>query len=318
MANEKRQPVDSEQQRLKREEQARRSRRRGRQLLGLAVTILVVVGIVSIVQRGFEVVRAMMETSDVEQEEYTQRVKLLVYLDLLPFDNTAQMDQNTIRESGIWAVLEQQGENVQRNEDGNALVPALEVDRYAVGLLGPGFAFESHGSFTDAVQGLTYEYDAASEVYIVPPTSLQAFYLPRVMEIRNESGGIKRVTVGYVATVGSNNEVIDVIDYDHPVRFMDFVFQRDGNEYYLAALQRNTSYVVQAQSGATAQAESSAMAEASEPPALSLSQPAVLPERASSVPPDSQEEADDDSDSQAEEDDSSGGSSSSQSSTGSG
>ncbi len=234
--------IDPEQLRLKREAQARASRRRSRQLLGFVLSILVLVGAVSIVIGGINLVDGILNDTS-ELKEYETRLEPMVWFDVLPFEAPDQIDENILKEVAIWGVLNEKSSSLERNELGEPLVPRLDVDLYAANLFGPSFQFSGHESFIDVENDLRYTYDPNTDMYTVPSTSLLPPYLPVVQEIIRESGGIKRVVVGYITTRGSDDQMIATPDREHPVRYVDYLFRRDGNNYYLYAMQPNTTYV---------------------------------------------------------------------------
>lgn len=258
-------PFDLEPEIDSQEERTRRTRRRTRQFLGLAVAILVVVGAVSIIRSGIDLAGSFVN-NEAEYEEYNVRIAPFVWFDVLPFENLESANQTAIKQSIIWGVMNQLGnENISRNERGEPQLPAVEIDRYAAALFGPEFVFE-HASFADPVEGLSYVYDPATEIYTVPATGLTPYYYPSVVEFVRESGGVRRVVVGYVSAIGSNDELIATPDYDNPSQYFDYYFYRDGASYYLYAIQPNKTY---------------------EPRLADTSLPAASSEASFSLPPDS-------------------------------
>lgn len=233
--------LDPEQQRLRKEEQARTARRRSRQFIGLAMAVLVVVGAISIVRGGVDLVRNLLDSQE-ERLEYQSRFEPLVWFNILPFPSVSQVNENDIKQVAIWGVLNAQKDSLGRNQYGELLIPATSLDAYAAQLFGPNFRFSGHSSFTDPVEMLNYLYDSATKMYTVPVTSLQPQYLPSVVEIKREGAGIRRVTMGYVSTRAGNDQMVATPDYGHPALYMDYMLRRDGSEYYLYAIERNTTY----------------------------------------------------------------------------
>ncbi len=249
--------ADTEQKKQSREEQARRAKRRSRQLLGLALAILIVVGGVSIIRWTFDLAVNLSQQSDSsEKDEFTARITPLVWFDVLPFESLAKADQNTLKEAAIWGIMNELGTEVQRNENGEPLIPAAEVDRYMADLYGPDFEIV-HESFVDTYYNLTYDYDEATNTYTAQNAGLTPQYLPTVVEVVSESGG-KRVVVGYVSTTGSNDELISTPDFDHPARYMDYYFRRSGNDFYLASITPNLTYTAEAQAAQAASHQATA------------------------------------------------------------
>jgi hypothetical protein len=237
--------ADTEAQRLKKEEQARTVRRRNRQFIGLALSVLVVVGAVSIVLYGINLVRSMLDTSD-QYIEYQERFEPFVWFDVLPFESVTLADESAIKQVCLWGVLgvltRTAEVDIQRTDRGEPLIPAIEVDRYGVLLFGPDFRFSGHVSFTDATWDLSYLYNAETQMYTMPSTGLDPRYLASVVEINREPGGVLRVVMGYVSTRAGDNQVVQQPDYTHPAKYMDFVLQRDGNSYYLQRVQTDTTH----------------------------------------------------------------------------
>ncbi len=245
MANEKKSTKKTEQDRESirrlREEKARNTRRRLRQIMGFALSILMVVGAVSIVQWTVEMVQSSNEVDVSEVEYYEQLLMPMVWFDQLPFESLAQADPNALKQEIVWAVLNELDEEIEYNELGQPLVPATEMDSYAAELFGAQYKLE-HESFEDPVLQLSYDYDPQTNMYAATATGLNTQYVGVVEEIEELSGGILRVTMGYVSNFGSNNELIASPDFDNPSKYMDYFFRRDGSEYYLYALRPNTTF----------------------------------------------------------------------------
>lgn len=241
--------------RRRREEQARKSRRRNRQLLGLVLAVLIVVGAISIIRSGIQLAGTLMDNTD-EKSAYEYRIAPMVWFDLLPFENPNQIDENSLKEVIIFGLIDNMGKEIQHDENGSAIVPVLEVDRYAANLFGPDFTFSTpHAEFTSVTQGIHYQYNDSLKAYIVAGTGIELMYAPTVVDVKHESGGVVRVIVGYVSTKTKEGNLLPTLDYKHPVRYMDYMFQRNGSEYYLFAMRPNTTEkVTTASSTASVQA----------------------------------------------------------------
>ncbi len=233
------------QTKAQRDEKHRASRRRNRQFIGFALTILIVVGAFSIVQGGISILTAWLDVSH-QEEEYQTRFEPLVWFDILPFESISQVDENSLKEASLWGVLNQKGENVSRNDNGEALVTALEMDQYGISLFGPDFRFSGHTTFS--VRDLVYTFDEETQVYAIPVTSMIPDYLATVVDITRESGSVHRVLVGYVSAYTQDNQVIATPDYENPVQYRDFLLRRDGSDYYLYSIENNTTYIPPASS----------------------------------------------------------------------
>ena len=211
------------------ERNALRRRRRWRQLLGAVVCLLVVIGLVSVVSGGVRLTATLFDDSELKAE-YVLRLRNLVALDPVPFDSIEEANQNTLLNALIWSSISEDKE-YERDEVGAMYLPTLDIDRAVASLYGPDFHF-NYETFTD--NGLTFQYVPEKNAYLLPITSVNGNYSPRVMQIRRE-GSTKRVTVGYLDLYGSGEIVFDPTKLE-PAKYMDYIFTRSGDAYYLTAI----------------------------------------------------------------------------------
>jgi hypothetical protein len=237
--------TDAEAARLNKDEKQRTTRRRNRQIIGFMLTVLILVGAVSIVILGINTVNNLFDTSE-EYPVYENLFEPFVWFDVLPFASPAALDENMIKQICIWGVLNETPENeLRRGNYGEPLISVLDMERYALRLFGPSFAFTEHNAFNYEKLGLVYGYDEEQAMYVMPITGLSPTYLPSVVEIIGEGSGVRRVVVGYVNTRTATNQLLQQPDFDNPAFYMDYVLTRDGNEFYLSAMQPNTEYAAQ-------------------------------------------------------------------------
>lgn len=212
---------------------ALRRRRRLRQILGAVVCVLVLIGLSSVVSGGVRLTAQLFDDTE-EREEFEQRLQTLVSLDPEPFDSLETANRARLLDAAIWSVIQQNSDRMdsyERDEVGAMYLPTLDVDKELASLYGPDFKF-SHDTFSD--NGLTFTYVPEKNAYLLPITSANGGYMPRVMDIRRENGG-KRVTVGYLDIYGSGEVVFDITKLQ-PVKYLDYIFTRVSGEYYLTAI----------------------------------------------------------------------------------
>lgn len=226
--------------RLTKEEHIRMKRRRSRQLTGVVVIILVVLGIFTMISWAVRGVGILLDDSE-KRAEYEQRLSGLVMLDPLPFDSIDEADSLLFREAAIWGIVyqansEQGGlDGYERDPDtGCAILPELEVNAYITQLLGPDYEVEK-GTFESS--DLTYLYDEEKAGYLVPVTGQVAQYYADVVDISMRSGR-QVVTVGYIP---ASSDDLTLGAPTEPVRYMEYVFDRGENrQWYLSALQESS------------------------------------------------------------------------------
>lgn len=225
------------------EDHERSHRRRRRQLLGVVLCLLILIGIINVVAAAITGVASLFDDTD-QKLEYEQKLQPLVMMDPLPFESLDQMDVKQLQEYSIWAAVAAAQrapgglDAYQRDPDTQGvLMPALEVEAQLVSLLGPGYNDLlsqpiTSGSFeTDIV----YPYLEDKQAYIIPVTGQVGLYRAQVTNIQKKDGKM-RVTVGYVPTamlLGDYNPSTSA----EPAKYMDYIFEKVERKYYLRSLE---------------------------------------------------------------------------------
>ena len=219
------------------EEHARLQRRRGRQALGLLITILVLVGFVTVLRAGVGLVANLFDDT-AQKQEYEDKLEGLVLLDPMPVDGIENIDDLTLREAAVWGCIyniqETQGGFDNYNTDPDTeqlLLPSVEVDAYLARLVGPSFKL-THRSFE--MEDMTIEFDESSQCYKIPVTGTVGYYRAVVTRLFKRSGQL-HVTVGYIPTSSTDDSIINQSS-DTPTKYMDYLFQRQSGSWYLTGL----------------------------------------------------------------------------------
>ena len=215
------------------EEHARLQRRRGRQALGLLITILVLVGFVTVLRAGVGLVANLFDDT-AQKQEYEDKLEGLVLFDPMPFDGIENIDDLTLREAAVWGCIyniqETQGGFDNYNTDPDTeqlLLPSVEVDAYLARLVGPSFKL-THRSFE--MEDMTIEFDESSQCYKIPVTGTVGYY----RAVFKRSGQL-HVTVGYIPTSSTDDSIINQSS-DTPTKYMDYLFERQSGSWYLTGL----------------------------------------------------------------------------------
>ena len=219
------------------EEHARLQRRRGRQALGLLITILVLVGFVTVLRAGVGLVANLFDDT-AQKQEYEDKLEGLVLFDPMPFDGIENIDDLTLREAAVWGCIyniqETQGGFDNYNTDPDTeqlLLPSVEVDAYLARLVDPSFKL-THRSFE--MEDMTIEFDESSQCYKIPVTGTVGYYRAVVTRLFKRSGQL-HVTVGYIPTSSTDDSIINQSS-DTPTKYMDYLFERQSGSWYLTGL----------------------------------------------------------------------------------
>ncbi len=243
------------------EEHARIHRRRRRQALGLAMTLLIVIGIFTLLGAGYRLIASLFDDTE-QRQEYEDKLEGLVLFDPLPFDGIENIDDLTLREAAVWgciySIQETQGnfDNYAHDpETDQLLLPAVEVDAYLARLVGPSFQL-THRSFE--MEDMTIEFDEAAQCYRIPVTGGVGDYRATVTALFKREGKL-HVTVGYIPTTSQSDFV--GAQSDTPTKYMDYIFERSGGSWYLTGL---TDSETKPEAAASSSASSVVMMDAAE------------------------------------------------------
>ena len=219
------------------EEHARIKRRRWRQTLGLLITVLVLIGFITVLRAGVGLVANLFDDT-AQKQEYEDKLEGLVLFDPMPFDGIENIDDLTLREAAVWGCIyniqETQGGFDNYNTDPDTeqlLLPSLDVDAYLAKLLGPGFKL-THRSFD--MEDMTVEFDETTQCYKIPITGTVGYYRATVVKLFKRSGKL-HVTVGYIPTQSSDDSILNTSS-DTPTKYMDYLFERQSGSWYLTGL----------------------------------------------------------------------------------
>ena len=218
------------------EEHARTHRRRRRQALGLAMAVLICIGIFTVLGAGYRLVASLFDETE-QMQEYEDKLEGLVLFDPLPFDGIENIDDLTLRQAAvggcIYSIQETQGNFDNYAHDPvteQLLLPAVDVDAYLARLVGPSFQL-THRSFD--MDDMTIEFDEATQCYKIPITGGVGYYRADVVDLFKQDGKL-HVTVGYIPMY-AQGDLIGTMS-DTPTKYMDYLFERTSGSWYLTGL----------------------------------------------------------------------------------
>ena len=200
-------------------------------VIGFIMVALMAVGVASIVNVIVGSVQTLFDNT-AEKEKYNALLSTLVVADPLPFESPDQADQDVILASCVWAaVMNEDMSKFDKNDFGQTYLPAVEVDKYYAKVFGTQYKLE-HRTFSD--QGVDFEYVEDKKAYVIPETSFPTGFTPKVEKIKKVDGD-KIVTVGYVSPSTSWTDPSD----GSISKYVDYIFQKQGKEYYLVAIRES-------------------------------------------------------------------------------
>lgn len=213
--------------------------------IGFVMCVLMLIGVGTIITGGVKAVTKIFDNT-AEKEAYNAMLATLVISDPLPFESPDQADQDWLLSSSVWAaVMNEDMEKYEKNDFGETYLPAVEVDKYYTRVFGTQYPL-THRAFSD--QEIEFQYDEAKQAYIIPVTNFPSGFTPAVEKIKTGSGE-KIVTVGYISPSTSWTDV----ENSSVSKYVDYIFQKQGQNYCLVAVRESEMKVEVAASSSQAQ-----------------------------------------------------------------
>ncbi|MCL2055297.1 MAG: hypothetical protein FWG90_12820 [Oscillospiraceae bacterium] len=203
-------------------------------ILGVAVTLLTVIGLISTVSFLNGMVKAFADNTK-EKNEFARFIYPIVICDPAPFSQTIQLRNDTMITAAIWDVILYADHSKYAAEFDYIIVPEVDVELHAIRLFGPGMSF-NHVSILGA--DVQFYYDEEIKSYYIPSRPRYFTYSPYIKDI-SRVGERYTLTVGYIAPTPSwltlsNDEA------PTPEKYVEYVVSRRGSEFTLIAVQESS------------------------------------------------------------------------------
>ncbi len=222
--------------------------------VGLLITVLALVGVVTIIFSAVKGIGAAIEKSK-NYEEYNTILTPVVLIDPDTFDDITKADINQLMEITIWSLLkgEVSPDTFESNENG-LIVPKAAVEEKFVDLFGTEIA-----PVHQTIDGYEIEfvYDSKSESYTVPLTGITPIYTPQVVD-KDTTGDSVILTVACLAgdawEQGENGDMIA----PSPDKYIKITLREKDDNLYISAIQNTTAPETASTSSTEATTEDSA------------------------------------------------------------
>lgn len=202
-------------------------------IVGTAVVILVIAGIVSIIGS----VAGKISTSKKPEsfEEYESFIRPFIMNDPDTFDDVSKANQEQLIAISVWSILQNNPEpDKYEYSDGDMLIPQDEIEQSFKSLFGNDVKLV-HTTVDGG--GIEFKYSEKKKCYVIPITGISPIYTPEVISADEKSGSVI-LTVGYLA---SEDWVLDEngnMTQPEPSKYMKVTLRNNSDAtYYISALQ---------------------------------------------------------------------------------
>ncbi len=253
--------------------------------LGLVLLLFAAFGVYQAVHLTVEKVNDVREGSS-RITEYEEFLEPFVAVDPAPFDDISGAEQTDLLDAAISALIftsdKMNTYDVFEGEVTGLLVPQKDVESYFVKLFGKEVQMH-HQSVSDSFYNVIYNSERGA--YIIPITSVDPTYTPKVYTPIERTGNSVTLTVGFI--IGSEWAQLDRGSYaaPEPAKYMKVTLREDEDGYHIGSLRSSEAVETADPARTTAPSTTQPLPTTSAPVATTLPDaPAQSSEAASQLP----------------------------------
>ena len=204
--------------------------------IGMLVTILAAIGLVTVVVSAVKGVDGAIEKSQ-KLEEYEKMLTPVVLISPDTFDDVTKADMSQLVEISIWALLKSDisPDTYESTGDG-LLIPKEDVEAQFVKLFGTEVT-PVHSTIEG--YGMDFTFDSAKGTYTVPLTGITPIYTPDVIN-KTTLPNSTVLTVACLAGDGWEQGENGEMKAPVPDKYLKITLREKDGAYYISAIQ-NTS-----------------------------------------------------------------------------
>lgn len=214
----------------------RRGARRGMALLGLAVLIFALIGVIATVAAGIRIIRQTRDTSYLKEDMYYTLLPLTMYAPAA-FEDVNVTRQDALIQAALFRITNREVIRSQQDpsyvssytvdEFGRTAIPIADVSASYAALFGPEAVPNYHTFGGDPGTYFTYEYDEAAGLYYVPYSDSPSAY-ETVVDTIQRAGSTYKVRVGFVhrRDISIDDHGNQVVDLNKSTYFQIFTLEQ--------------------------------------------------------------------------------------------
>ncbi len=215
---------------------------KGSFILGLLVVLLAIVGAVFLIGTGVGQLRSLTG-SEKQKKEYEEYLSPVATLDINTFDDITGADMKELICSAILSLLEQDGnspydfEFVEGDISGMG-IPQETVEEAFIALFGTEVK-PVHQSVECSTCIFTYQ--SQTKRYVIPITSYDPAYAPKVLSIKKAAEGSVELLTGYIAYGDWQKSETGGYEQPEPSKYRKITLRKTDKGYYISAIQNAES-----------------------------------------------------------------------------
>lgn len=220
------------------ENSKKKSSKKGSFALGIIIILFALIGVGFAASLAVDAIKNFTN-SDSQKSEYEKYLYPVVMLDPDVFDDVTNANMKDLLNASILSLLTDSESSPYdfdfvEGEVSGLAIPQKTVEKAFAALFGTDVT-PVHQSVECST--CVFEYQSASQRYIIPLTGYDPAYSPRVIEIEKSREGAIVLTVGYIAygdwEVNENKAFTET----QPAKYRKITLRETGSSYYVSAIQ---------------------------------------------------------------------------------
>lgn len=205
--------------------------------LGLVISILTLIGLVTVVLAGVDTVkRITVKAKNID--EYNKMLVPVVMNDPDMFDDVSKADMSQLLDISIWSILRGDlSPDKYEYIENNMIIPEDDVTAEYTRLFGTEVP-PVHATVSG--YGYEFSYNAAEKTYSIPLTGIEPTYTPRVTDVDKKSNTIV-LTVAYIAGNGWAQDAQGNMIAPEPDKYVKVTLREADGNYYISAMQMTSA-----------------------------------------------------------------------------
>lgn len=202
-------------------------------LLGIAIFIFTIVGIVSTISFATKSITGLIENNE-QKQMFSRYLFPVVMVDPTDFSNIKDLDQKTILSAAIWKIVLNKEYKGTPDEYGMVNIHKTEVEKSATDLFGKGIVF-NHQTMADANSLMSYNQENGSYFVSTSPNFLPN--MPRIDKIKKANDKYI-LTVSYIPTSSIWTSLTKTIDLKN-IKFekkCEYVVEKSNKKFRIVSI----------------------------------------------------------------------------------
>lgn len=204
---------------------------------GILILCLALVGVGFLGSLAIDGIKGLLN-DDAKKAEYEEYLYPVVMLDPEIFDDVTKADMEDLLNASILSLLADNENSPYDFEFVEGETSGLAIEQETVEQAFSALFGTDVQPVHQSVECSTcvFEYQNASQRYVIPLTGYDPAYLPRVIEIDKSGEGTIALTVGYIA-YGDWEVSESEYTQPEPVKYRKITLRENDDSYYVSAIQ---------------------------------------------------------------------------------